>query len=356
MKPSIVSHSMPGERESDVSRAPGPKGLPVLGSIPHYFTQGFYRFLTPGAIRFRLARARLIAFMRHHIQMRREQTTRPADVLTQLLEARTAERPMGLSDEEMVDEAMTLIFAGSETIALALAWACYFLATEPQATQALRHELDSVLGGRLPTEADLAALSYTSWFWKEVLRARPPVGWFPREVLAEDTFDGAVVQPGDLVMCCPYLTHHDPHLWPNPEQFDPTQFDPEHAALAPYSYFPYGAGQRTCLGAAFANQEGVLVLASLAQCFELRLQPGFRPIPRAAGTLGLAHGMWMTIFLRTHPGTPECVPGLMRRRIETMKRWMSKPLDWVGAFFAWLLYTAIPKMQGRESKPFGPDR
>lgn len=313
--------------------------------------------LTPGTIRFRRASERLIAFMRHQIQTHRAQIMRPADVLTHLLETRTEECPAGLSDEQIIDEAMTLIFAGSETTALALSWACYFLTTQPLVAQALKLELDEKLAGRLPTEADLAALPYTSWFWKEALRFWPPVWLFPREALAEDTFDDYRVQPGDLVMCCPYLVHHDPRFWPNPEQFDPTRFDPSQSAIAPYSYFPYGAGQRTCLGAAFANQEGVLVLASLVQFFELRLRPGFLPQPRASGTLGLARGMRMTICPRTHSGTLERVPGLKQKRIiETMKRWMSKPLDWVGMSLVWLLYTAIPKMQGRPVKPFGLDR
>lgn len=319
---------------------------------------------TPARRRFGHAKGRLDALILRQIDERRAEPHRPPDVLTRLIEARDDAFVDGLSNQEILAEIMTIVFAGSETTALVLTWAWYFLATYPTIEKQLHHELERVLGGQLPTVSDLQALLYTANVFKEALRFKPPVWLFPREARHADTLSGCTLPPGEIAMICPHLIQHDPALWLEPEEFQPDRFLPDRASsIAPYSFIPFGAGKRTCLGMVFACQEGVLVLATLAQRYSLRVPPGFCPQPRAAGTLGLATGMSMSVSLRSsHPiAEPEGMATLMyattdheeAREGNSMRHHTQR---WWARWSAWLACWALTGRPMSQVKPFGPAR
>lgn len=225
------------------------------------------------------------------------------DLLALLLEARDEETGRGMSEQQLHDEVMTIFFAGHETTAQALTWTWYLLAQHPQVEEQLHAELAQVLGGRNPTAADLLHLPYTRMVFQEAMRLYPPIVFFVRDAINHDEIGGYAIAPRSMMLLSPYLTHHHPGLWENPQQFDPERFRTATMqgiveGRPHYAYFPFGGGQRTCLGDKFALMEGQMVLATIAQRYQLRLLPGFVAQPQAIGTLRPANGMPMQLQAR----------------------------------------------------------
>jgi cytochrome P450 len=200
------------------------------------------------------------------IAERRATRARSNDLLDVLMHARDPETGEGMSDRQLRDEVMTIIAAGHETTGAALTWAFHLLARHPQIEGALRAELGEVLGGRTPTAEDLPSLTYNERVVHEVLRLYPTVWIFARSVEEDDDILGYPVRRGDWVILSPWITQRRPDLWPDPECFDPDRFVPERvAARHRYAYFPFGGGQRKCIGDRFALTEARLVLATVLQ-------------------------------------------------------------------------------------------
>ncbi|MEV4436542.1 cytochrome P450 [Streptomyces sp. NPDC049585] len=196
------------------------------------------------------------------------------DLLTRLLRARD-EQGRPLSAREVRDEAVTLWAAGQETTSTALTWIWYLLSTHPAARARLEEELDRVLGGRPPAIDDHEELTWTRWVVKEALRLYPPAWLIPAVAGPSATLGGARVRPGTIVWCSQWTTHRDPRWFPDPAAFRPERWDPAAPAPVPdHAWFPFGGGQRTCLGARFAQVEAALVLATVAQRFRLDVTPG----------------------------------------------------------------------------------
>ncbi len=259
---------------------------------------------TPQNRRVLKARETVNHFMDEIIAQRRQQAGERQDLLSILLNARDEETGASMDADQLRHEVLTIFFAGHETTAQALTWAWYLLSIHPLVTRKLHAELDNVLGGRLPTVADLPNLPYTCMVIEETLRLYPPVWGYVRDAKDEDVLDGYVIPAGSMVLVCPYLTHRHPEFWANPEAFDPERFTPERVAARPkYAYFPFGGGQRVCLGEKFAMLEAQLVLATLAQRFYPTLQPAFRPVPEAVASLRPRDGMPMRIQLRRAAST-----------------------------------------------------
>jgi cytochrome P450 len=178
----------------------------------------------------------------------------------------------GQTDRQVRDEAMTLLFAGHETIATALTWTWYLL-SENRTQEALVHqELDRALGNRPPVIADLPQLPYTSAVFHEAMRLYPPVWLIVRRPVQDWTIGNYVVPARSYLYLSPYVVHRDPRFFPEPDRFDPSRWtSPEIAKRHKYAYFPFGGGGRKCIGEYFAVAEGVLVLATIAQRWKLRL-------------------------------------------------------------------------------------
>ena len=182
-----------------------------------------------------------------------------------------------LNSEELRDEVMTIFLAGYETVANALAWTWLLLGQNPEAESRLHQELDRVLqdssgNARLPTLEDLPSLPYTEMVLAESMRLYPPA-WAMGRQATEDVDIGPYRVPrGTYLLFSQYIVHRDPKYFPDPLAFHPERFTAEAKAQRPkFAYFPFGGGGRQCIGESFAWMEAILVLATLAQHWHLKV-------------------------------------------------------------------------------------
>jgi cytochrome P450 len=230
---------------------------------------------------------------------RRGGETRP-DLLQMLLDARDAETGAGMDDRQVRHEALTLMIAGHETAAASLSWAWYLLARHPQALGRMREEVDAVLGGRAPSADDLPRLPYTRAVFDETLRLYPPAWGQPRESVEEDEIGGYRIPAGKIVMVSQWVTHRRPDLWERPDHFVPERFvGAGPGTFPPFAYYPFGGGARQCIGSHFALMEAQVILATLAQRFDVELEPGQTVLPDATFTLRPKQGIRMRVRRRT---------------------------------------------------------
>ena len=233
------------------------------------------------------------------IEVRRQTNAAHDDLLDMLLQARDEETGQGMHDIELRDEVLTIFAAGHETTANALTWTFYLLSQHPEILERLQAEVDSVLNGRSPTMADLPNLPYTKQVFDESLRHYPPVTAIPRVVLTDTIFHDYLIPAGSNVVVSIYNIHHHPEFWQNPTAFDPDRFTPERKkGRHRLAYLPFGAGQRICIGINFALIEGPLLLALIAQRYELRLVPDHPVATEIAVTMRPRYGMKMTLHPR----------------------------------------------------------
>ncbi len=230
---------------------------------------------------------------------KRRQGDDKGDLLSMLLLARDEETGEGMNDRQVRDEVMTLLLAGHETTSNALTWTWYLLSQHPDTESRLHAELEQVLGGRIPTVEDLPRLPYTHMVLEEALRLYPPAVGFNRKALADDEVGGYVVPANTLIWLSPYTTHRHPDFWENPEVFDPERFSPQRSAGRPqFAHFPFGGGPRLCIGSNFAMMEAQLILATIAQCYRLRLLPDHQVEPQVLLTMRPRNGLPMTLLER----------------------------------------------------------
>ena len=223
----------------------------------------------------------------------------PKDLLARLVAARDAETGGGMTAKEVRDQVVTIFMAGHETTSLALSWTWYLLSQHPAVEEKLHRELADVLGGRTPRNEDIANLRYTRMVIEESMRLYPPAHTTGRQPIKPDEILGHRIPAGAEVLIMPWLIHRKPQLWEDPERFDPERFAPERAAERPrFAYIPFGAGPRICIGAAFAMTEAILILATIAQRYRLRLKPGHPIEPQGLITLRPRYGMQMILERR----------------------------------------------------------
>ena len=199
------------------------------------------------------------------------------DLLSVLLRA-SGPQVGAMSRRQLRDEVMTLFVAGHETTALALTWIWYLLAQHPQVEERLLAELRSVLNGRAPGAADVAALKYTGMVVQEALRLYPPVWAVPRLASAECEIGGYSIPAGASVTMFQWVTQRDPRYFHEPERFNPDRWAEGAREIPKFAYFPFGGGPHQCIGMGFAQMEAVLLLATIAQAYHFDLLPGQRVV------------------------------------------------------------------------------
>ncbi len=258
------------------------------------------RLPLPSNRRFEKAKARIDATIARMIAERRRSPAGRSDLLSLLIAASDPEGDGGkMTDAQVRDEAVTIFLAGHETTANALNWTWYLLSRNPEVEEKLHGELDAVLGGCAPGVADLPKLAYTEMVLAESMRLFPPAWIIGRRALGDYEVGGYDVPKRSIVVASQWVTHRDPRYFPVPERFDPERFRPEAKAARPkFSYFPFGGGPRVCIGEGFAWMEGVLLLATLARRWRLRLEPGQAIAPAPSITLRPKHGLRMTLGRR----------------------------------------------------------
>lgn len=231
----------------------------------------------------------------HAIAERRQ---RPAsgvpDLLDLLMAGADPASGRQMNPDELRDNLLTFIVAGHETTALTLAWALYLCAFDPAVQEAARAEARAALGPRAASAADLPALPLVRRIVDEALRLYPPAAFLSRSALKPDRLMGREVRPGDTVILPIYALHRHHAQWKNPDAFDPDRFsDPK--AINRQAYLPFGDGPRVCIGAAFALQEAVIILATLLARFRFGLVPGKAPRPVMILTLRPEGGVWLSV-------------------------------------------------------------
>src|SRR5438270_803771 len=250
--------------------------------------------------RLRNVRTRLDEIVYRIIRERRESGNRDrGDLLSMLLMAQDTEGDGGsMSDVQLRDECLTIILAGHETTANALTWTWMLLAQNPETERKLHAELDA-LNGRVLTMDDLPALKYTEMVLAESMRLYPPAWAVGRQALEDHRFGEFHVPKDSMVLCAQWVMHKDVRYYSEPQKFIPERWTPEAKASRPkFSYFPFSAGPRQCIGESFAWMEGVLLLAIFAQRWKLRLEPGHRIVPLPAITLRPKTGVMVRVERR----------------------------------------------------------
>ena len=221
------------------------------------------------------------------------------DLLGTLLNPRY-EDGSSMSTRQVRDEVMTILLAGHETTAVSLSWTWLLLSQHPEVEQKLWDELRTVLNGRSPTLADLASLPYTERVVKESMRLYPPVWATVRETIRDCEIGGYLIPAKSPVIMSQWVMHRDPRFHERPSEFSPDRWLEERYKTAPrFSYFPFAGGPRICIGASFATTEAALVLATIAQRFQIRVDPAAAISPTPSITLRPRHGIPVTLTRRT---------------------------------------------------------
>ena len=200
----------------------------------------------------------------------------PRDLLDRLVAATDSETGFRMTEEEVRDEVVIIFIAGHETSALAATYTWYLLSLHPEQEARLHAELDAVLGGRVPTFDDLEKLSYTRMVIEEAMRLYPPAPALTGRVAREpDDVCGRHVRKGEEIAILPWVLHRHRTLWDDPDRFDPERFSGERSATRPrFAYLPFGGGPRICIGAQLSLTEVLLLVATIAQRYRLKLVPG----------------------------------------------------------------------------------
>jgi cytochrome P450 len=229
------------------------------------------------------------------IEARRKSGSRPVpDLLDLLLAGEDPETKRRMNTAELRDNLLTFIVAGHETTALTLAWSLYLCAFDQGVQDRARAEAKEALGEGAATVAHLPRLKYIRQIVDESLRLYPPAAFLSRTARKADTILGREIRPGDTVMLPVYALHRNRLLWDDPDRFDPDRFaDPK--AVDRFAYLPFGDGPRICIGASFALQEAVIILATLLARFRFTRVPGKDPKPVLILTLRPEGGVWLEV-------------------------------------------------------------
>ena len=199
------------------------------------------------------------------------------DLLAMLLSARDEETGAVMTDQQLRDEVLTILLAGHETTSLALSWTYFLLSQHPDVDRGIAEEAARVIGRGPAAFAHVDRLPAARRAIEEALRLYPPAWGFSRQALADDEIGGYRVPRGALAFVIPFVIHRRPHLWPDPERFDPQRFTPgQEAARHRFAYIPFGGGPRGCIGNHFAMVEAQLIVATVARRYRIEVVPGQR--------------------------------------------------------------------------------
>ena len=264
------------------------------------FSEWLEKLPLPQSKRFRNARNTLNKVIYDIINERRASGEDKGDLLSMLLLAQDEETGDAMTDEQVRDECLTLFLAGHETTANAMTWTWYLLSQNPEKEAWLHQELDSVLGARVPSIEDLPNLKYTEAVIAESIRLFPPAWAIGRLSTEEHHFGDYHLPARSLVLISPYVTQRDPRFWESPDDFVPERWESLSVKEASQRniYLPFGGGVRRCIGESFARTESILLLATLARKWKLRLVPEQKIGLQSMITLRPKYGMRMKIQAR----------------------------------------------------------
>jgi cytochrome P450 len=266
------------------------RGVAALVWLLGPFGAARWGWPVPGSAQTRAARRRLDAAIEAAVAARRADPEGHADLLAQLVRLADAD---GVSDDELICASVKQ-WLGADQLGAHLTWTLNLLAENPDVEARWHSELDAVLGGRVPTAADLPALPLTRRIAHESLRLFPPIWGFFRQTTGDFPIGDEVIPAGHVIAFSQWFTHRDPRLWPDPLRFDPERWSDGAPRPAAISYFPYSAGPYGCPAHATSFEEAILVLATLGRRWTFR-PAGRRPArPAATGAIVPKGGLRMT--------------------------------------------------------------
>ena len=238
-------------------------------------------------------RAQADSVLMAYIQQRRN--SEPGhDLLQTLMDARYSDGE-GMPDELVLSESMQLLVAGHETSSNGLSWLLYLLSTRPDCLERIRQEFDSVLGEAPLTFSDVPKLEFTTQVIQEALRLYPPFWMVDRMAVADDRAGDMDIPRGSTVIVFVYGAHHASRYWQDPESFDPGRFTKANEKLhTPFTYLPFGAGPRGCIGGNYAMLQILMILSAVLRKYDFQLSPGQTIEARPMVILRPKHGIRMT--------------------------------------------------------------
>lgn len=285
----VFGHDLPAATFAEIAEI-----FPKL--LDYINLRGFMPFIPtwvplPGQRRFGRDRARMTELIRGVIESRRSAGGETMDLVSMMLNAVDDETNARMTDQQLIDESMTVFLAGFETTATALTWLWYALRDQPELRARLAEEADDVLDADVTPMEAVGKLELTRRVVSEAMRLYPPAPLLPRTALADDVIGGHRVPAGKTVLMFYYGLHHNPAVWHEPERFDPSRF--EAAAVAERSRFawiPFSAGPRGCVGDQFAMTEALLTAALVSRRFDLvvesrTVEPRFGATLRPSGAI-----------------------------------------------------------------------
>ena len=257
----------------------------------------------PGRRRAAAAKRFFRGAMRAAVARRRAAPAGDDDLVSLLLASADPDTGRRMTDDELADNIATFIAAGHETTANGLAWTLHLLSRHPAEEERLVAEVRRVTGGGPVRPEHVGRLPYTRAVFEEAMRLYPPAPLIARQALRPFTLGPVRVEAGTALVVPIHALHRHRLLWEEPERFDPGRFSPERAgARHRYSFMPFGAGPRICIGAGFATLEAVAILAVLLGRFRLDSLGG--PEPRPAMRVTLRPATPIRLRLRARDGGP----------------------------------------------------
>ena len=236
--------------------------------------------------RFSAANRRLRTLLTDVIDVYRRAGADHGDLISILMRARDDDTGAGMTNEQLRDEATTLVIAGSETTGNTIAWACYLLAQHPRIQERLQQEADLALAGADPDYETLSRLPFTRAVITETLRLYSPVWILPRRALVDVELGGHLLRAGSRIFFSPYALNRDARLHRDPDRFDPDRWATGYSKSdMRATFFPFGQGIRNCIGEGFAWTESTLLLSVIAAHWQLRLAAGAAVRPVVSSTL-----------------------------------------------------------------------
>ncbi|HRG90047.1 MAG TPA: cytochrome P450 [Chitinophagales bacterium] len=265
------------------------EGMMTLVKLPQWLP-------TPRNVRMKKNRAVLDATIYKIINERRGNHEGYNDLLSMLMEVQDADTAERMTDQQLRDEVITIFLAGHETTANALSFALYLLAQHPEARQKIADEVKQVIGNNAMTYENVMKLEYTTMVIKEAMRLYPPVWGITRDAAQEDVIGGYRIKKGDSIAVSPYAVHRHEKYWPEPLAFKPERFAPENLKnIHRYAWFPFGGGQRFCIGNNFAMMEMQIILAKLCTGYNFTIAPGFKLQLQPLVTLRPKNGVMLKV-------------------------------------------------------------